>query len=74
MFAFSGQTRSMGEDSNTKILKIIQLEDGINITKIPEDKILLEYSAPRGDMEIYKSATSTGVDFNLGIGFKTTTV
>jgi hypothetical protein len=73
MLAFSGQTRSFSENENSKILKIIKLEDGIHITKLPENKVLLEYRAPKGDLEIYHTQTLTGTNFTLGIGFKTST-
>lgn len=73
MFAFAPETRSFGENGNAKIIKTISLEDGINTTTLPEDHMLVEYYAPNGAMEIYKSATETGATFDVGIGWKTVT-
>lgn len=72
MFAFRPGTRSFTENTNAQIIKTISLEDGINITTLPEDIILLEYSAPKGLLEIYKTPTNTGLIFDIGIGWKTT--
>lgn len=73
MFAFIPGTRSFVEDSNTKIIKTISLEDGMNITTLPEDQMLVEFSSPKGTVEIYKTATATGALFDVGIGWKTAT-
>ena len=72
MFAFSGTTHSFTGDTNTKIIKVIQLETGINITSLPANILLLEFTAPKGAMEIYKT-TGTGANFDMGIGWKTAT-
>lgn len=47
MFAFSPGTHSFTEDGNTKIIKTISLEDGININTISNDQVLIEYNAPK---------------------------
>lgn len=72
MFTFLPGTRSFIENTtNAKIIKIITLEDGVNINTLPENTILIEYSAPKGTMEIYKNLTETGTNFDIGIGWKT---
>jgi hypothetical protein len=73
MFTFVPGTRSFSENPNTKIIKTISLEDGINITTLPQNQVLLEYSAPKGALDIYKSPTETGATFEVGIGWKTNT-
>jgi prepilin-type N-terminal cleavage/methylation domain-containing protein len=65
MYAMMPGTRSLSENTNTKRIKSLTLEDGVNITSLPEDSMLLEYSAPNGTMEIYTSPTKTGTTFNL---------
>jgi prepilin-type N-terminal cleavage/methylation domain-containing protein len=65
MYAMKPGTRSFTGDTNTKKIKSLILEDGVNITYLPEDSMLLEYSAPNGTMEIYKSPTQTGATFSL---------
>lgn len=40
-------TRSFIENENTKIIKTVSLENGVNINTIPYDTILIEYTAPR---------------------------
>lgn len=66
-------TRSFIENENTKIIKIVSLENGVNINTIPYDTILIEYTAPRWDMEIYISPTQTGANFDIGVGWKQVT-
>jgi len=73
MFAFLPGTRSFVENENAKILRTVSLEDGVNITALPEDTILMEYRAPNGVMEIYRTPTETGALFDIGIGWKTVT-
>lgn len=73
MFAFKPGTRSFTGNTDAKIIKTISLEDGVNITTLPEDQMLVEYSAPKGTVEIYKPTTDTGATFEVGIGWKTTT-
>lgn len=73
MFTFIPETRSFAENENAKIIKTISLEDGINTTTLLEDQMLIEYRAPNGSMEIYKTATETGTTFDVGIGWKTVT-
>ncbi|NDK19377.1 type II secretion system protein [Candidatus Gracilibacteria bacterium] len=75
MFAFIPGTRSITENENTEILNTFHLEDGVNITTFSpdNDKIFVEFSAPKGEMEIYRNMTETGANFEIGIGWKTTT-
>ncbi len=73
MFVLTPGTRSFIENSDAKILKSIILEDGVNITNLPTDNIMLEYKAPKWEMEIYTSPTQTGSDFDIGIGWKIAT-
>ena len=73
MFAFLPGTHAFTENANAKIIKIISLEDGVNINTLPKNNILIEFIAPRGEMEIYTSPTETGSTFDLGIGWQTAT-
>lgn len=74
MFAFLPGTHSFSENANAKVIKTISLEDGININVLPQDNILVEYSAPQWNMEIYTSPTATGSTLDVGIGWKTVTI
>lgn len=47
MFAFMPGFRSFSESENAKILKTVSLEDGVNITTLPQDVVLVEYRAPK---------------------------
>lgn len=73
MFTFLPGTHSFIENTNAKIIKIISLEDGVNINTLPKDRMLIEYKAPKWDMEIYTGLTETGTTFDMGMGWKTGT-
>ncbi|MDD5197846.1 MAG: type II secretion system protein [Candidatus Gracilibacteria bacterium] len=73
MFTFLPGTHSFTENTDAKIIKIISLEDGVNINTLPKDRMLIEYKAPKGEREIYTSPTETGTTFDIGIGWKTVT-
>jgi len=73
MFTFLPGTHTFSENTHAKIIRTISLEDGVNINTLPKNSILIEFTAPRGDMEIYTSPTETGSTFDLGIGWKTAT-
>ncbi len=73
MFAYLSGSHSFTEDDNAKIIKVILLEDSININTLPVDRLLIEYSAPNATMEIYTSPTATGSDFDMTIGWRTST-
>lgn len=47
MFAFTPGTRSFTENPDAKIIKMISLDDGVNINTLPKNQILLEYTAPK---------------------------
>lgn len=47
MFTFLPGTHSFTENTNAKIIKIISLEDGVNINTLPKDRMLIEYNAPK---------------------------
>lgn len=66
-------SRSFTENDQAKLIKTISLEDGVYINNVPDDARLIEYKAPRGEMEIYSSTTATGSDFDVGIGWKSIT-
>lgn len=73
MFTYLSGSHSFTENDNAKIIKVISLEDGININTLPKDQMLIEYSAPNATMEIYTSPTATGSNFDMTIGYKTST-
>lgn len=73
MFAFIPGTRSFTENTDARIIKVISLEDNVDINTLPQDRMLVEYSAPKGIAEIYRTATETGTTFDVGIGWKTVT-
>ena len=73
MFTFLPGTHSFTENADAKVIKIISLEDGVNINILPKDRVLIEYKAPKWEREIYTSPTETGTTFDIGIGWKTVT-
>lgn len=70
MFAFLPGSRSFTENSDAKIIKIIALEDGVLVSNLPSNQMLVEYTAPNGGKEIYTSPTQTGSAFDMVIGWK----
>lgn len=47
MLALLPGTHSFVEADNAKIIKTVSLEDGIDISTLPKDTMLLEYRAPK---------------------------
>lgn len=74
MFAYLTGT-SFWEDSNTKGIKTIALEDNVQINTLSESGILVYFTAPNGTMKFYKQdgteLTASGI--TLDIGWKTAT-
>lgn len=47
MFALLPGTHSFSESDQAKMIKTIALEDGVGITTLPKDRVLIEYTAPK---------------------------